>query len=434
MTVQLRQPSSSGSSMIVDLYKNNRFFRNESDDVKTIRQQALATLQEAGLPNKRVEAWKYTDLRSLLKTLPPLADSFYDANAVKLPDFLTDTPHRVVFINGHFAASLSSLDQLPPGVRIKPLSDAKDDEAPIVLDRDYANDQIIQLLNQVFAQDGYVLECDANMRCDEPIEIVHFVTGKLQTITTRSDIRLQEGSELNIVERFVGPDAIEYLTNATTMLTLADKAQCHYTRLQNEGDKALHLGSVEVDLGKECVLQSFTAHQGAQSSRTELHAFFNGERTQASFSGLSLIKNRQHSDITLVAHHNQPHCESRESFKTVADGEATGIFQGRINVDRIAQKTDAQMSSNALLLSDNASMNAKPELEIFADDVICAHGATCGQIDEELLFYLMARGIDRTTAETLLIQAFLGEVIDALDNETLQNALQQQVEAWLKAR
>jgi len=187
-------------------------------------------------------------------------------------------------------------------------------------------------------------------------------------------------------------------------------------------------------MGTETQLTSVNVTTGAAVSRHQVFARFDGENAHAQINGATMIKGRQHADSTLVVEHAAPHCESRELFKTVIDDEATGVFQGKIIVPHHAQKTDGRMMSAALLLAEGAAMNNKPELEIFADDVQCAHGATCGQLDEDLLFYLMARGLPRKEAESLLVQAFLSEAVEFVDNEAAREALVAEVEEWLQKR
>ncbi len=194
------------------------------------------------------------------------------------------------------------------------------------------------------------------------------------------------------------------------------------------------LSTLAVKLGAESSFNSINVVTGSAVSRHQVFALFSGENSTAQINGATMIKGRQHSDSTLIVEHGAPHCESRELFKTVIDDDATGVFQGKIIVPPHAQKTDGRMMSAALLLSEGGAMNNKPELEIFADDVQCGHGATCGQLDEDLLFYLMARGLPKVEAESLLIQAFLGEAVEFVENESLRDALIAYVEGWLAAR
>jgi Fe-S cluster assembly protein SufD len=205
-------------------------------------------------------------------------------------------------------------------------------------------------------------------------------------------------------------------------------------RLNAEGDQAIALSTFAAKLGADVTLSSINVVPSSAASRHQVFTLFDGENSTAQINGATMLKGRQHGDTTLMVEHGAPHCESRELFKTVLDGEATGVFQGKIIVPPHAQKTDGRMMSAALLLSEGSAMNNKPELEIFADDVQCAHGATCGQLDEDLLFYLMARGLPKNEAERLLVQAFLGEAIEFVENDDLREALVQVVEDWLKAR
>ena len=212
-----------------------------------------------------------------------------------------------------------------------------------------------------------------------------------------------------------------------------DRTNVQHVRLNAEGDQALALSTLAAKIGGDAVFNSINVVAGSATSRHQVFAILAGENTNLRVNGATMLKGRQHADSTLVVEHAAPHCESRELFKTVIDDEATGVFQGKIIVPPHAQKTDGRMMSAALLLSEGGAMNNKPELEIFADDVQCAHGATCGQLDEDLLFYLMARGLPKKEAESLLVQAFLGEALEFVENEAVRESLIGTVEGWLKA-
>jgi Fe-S cluster assembly protein SufD len=208
----------------------------------------------------------------------------------------------------------------------------------------------------------------------------------------------------------------------------------NHVRLNAEGRATLALSTLAAKLGAHVALNTFNGVVGSAVARHQVYVAFAGEHSTLRVNGATMLKASQHADTTLVVDHAVPHGESRELFKTVLDGDATGVFQGKIIVQPIAQKTDGRMMSAALLLSDGGTMNNKPELEIFADDVQCAHGATAGQLDEDLLFYLRSRGLPQPEAESLLVQAFLGEALEAVEHEGAREALVGMVEAWLRAR
>jgi Fe-S cluster assembly protein SufD len=237
-----------------------------------------------------------------------------------------------------------------------------------------------------------------------------------------------------LIESHVGPAATDYQVNAALELFVGDEAHVDHVKIIGEGSDALHVSTLATVIGARARFNAFTFTTGGAVVRNQLFLKFDGEGTVAGIRGATLIKGKQHADTTLVANHIARGCQSREVFKSVLDGEAHGVFQGRIIVKPGAQRTDAKMMTRALLLSDRAEADNKPELEIFADDVQCGHGATVGAIDPELKFYLMARGIPAAEAEALLIQAFLGEAVEGIEHAGVREALMDQVAAWLKAR
>jgi Fe-S cluster assembly protein SufD len=237
-----------------------------------------------------------------------------------------------------------------------------------------------------------------------------------------------------LIESHEGPAGSEYQVNAALELFVGDEAHVDHVKIIGEGSDALHVSTLAAAIGARARFNTFTFTSGGAVVRNQLFLKFDGERTVANIRGATLLKGRQHADTTLVADHAARGCQSREVFKSVLDDEAHGVFQGRIMVRAGAQQTDAKMMTRALLLSDSGEADNKPELEIFADDVQCGHGATAGALDEELKFYLMARGIPAADAEALLIQAFLGEAVEGIEHAGLREALMEQIVAWLKAR
>ena len=239
---------------------------------------------------------------------------------------------------------------------------------------------------------------------------------------------------MTLLESHESTDGANHQPNDVVELIAGDRTNVQHVRINAEGDKALALSTLALKIGGEALFNSINVVAGAATSRHQVFAVLAGENTNLRVNGATMLKGSQHGDSTLVGEHAAPNCESRELFKTVIDNEATGVFQGKIIVPHHAQKTDGRMMSAALLLEEGGSMNNKPELEIFADDVQCTHGATCGQLDEDLLFYLMARGLPRKEAESLMVQAFLGEAVETIEHEGAREALVAVVEGWLRAR
>jgi Fe-S cluster assembly protein SufD len=410
-------------------------------DVLRQREEAFALLERDGLPHRRVEDWKYTDLRALMREAPPPAEppSSRDIEAAlkMAPPALIDTA-KLTFINGHFAAKASDLGRLPAGVSVVPLSDALAKGDPALAQMGAigeARSNTAYALNTAFMADGAVIRVAGDIGAAKPL-LLRFVNhGKAAFATApRVLVVVEDGASVTLVESHEGTNGLAYQSNAVVEIVGSDRAQVTHVRVNREGEGALALSTLAVRLGAGADLKSLNVTAGSGVSRHQVFLTFTGEGATANVNGATMIKGEQHADTTLVVDHAVPACESRELFKTIIDGEATGVFQGKIIVRPDAQKTDGRMMSAAVLLSETGTMNNKPELEIFADDVQCAHGATCGALDDDLLFYLMARGLPRPEAEALMVQAFVGEAIELVDNEELREALGNIAEEWLRGR
>lgn len=410
-------------------------------EIKKLREAAGRAFIESGLPHRRVEEWKYTDLRALMRDAAPLA-SPPDKNAIeqakKHDPFPGIETRRVVLVNGAFVSELSDLAGLDKGLAIVPLAKA-------LAEGNKLTQRIGELkpdtydaalsLNTAFLNDGVLIEIAEGAKLAKPIHIVNFHSGSAPTSTyARSLIVVGKDSQATVIESFAGPEKMAYQTSSTMELHVADKASFDLIRLQAEGSAALHLSTLLAKIGSDAKFALHPVAQGAAVSRYSVTLRFAGKNIEARFAGVTLLRGRQHADTTMVIDHMMPHGTSRELMKSALDGESRGVFQGRINVRRGAQKTDARMATHALMLTDTAESDNKPELEIFADDVQCGHGATSGAIDENLLFYFLARGIPRKEAEALLIQSFVAEPIELIAHEGMRDAMLACVEAWLRAR
>ncbi|WP_343232625.1 Fe-S cluster assembly protein SufD [Microvirga antarctica] len=404
------------------------------------RAQAFETFNRNGLPHRRVEEFKYTDLRKLMHDVAPFAvkpSSTTAAAALSAARaFVGVEALQVPFVDGHFVSDGIAFDQLPEGVEIVPLAEALasgHDWLAHLSPVPWAKDNPVYQLNSSFMADGVMIKVTGAVAT--PIHL-RFVTASTAAVATatRVLVLVDDGASVTILETHESPHGAAHQPNDVIELVAGDNTNVQHVRLNGEGDEALALSTLAVKIGADAFLNSINVVAGSAVSRHQVFAMFNGENSKAQINGVTMITGRQHADSTLMVEHAVPHCESRELFKTVIDGEATGVFQGKIIVPSHAQKTDGRMMSAALLLSDGGTMYNKPELEIFADDVQCAHGATCGQLDDELLFYLMARGLPRKEAESLLVQAFLGQAIEFVENESARDSLIASVEGWLKAR
>jgi Fe-S cluster assembly protein SufD len=291
-------------------------------------------------------------------------------------------------------------------------------------------------LNTAFMQGGIVLDIEPGAAIDMPVEIVSIATeAREQAFYSRSLVRLGAGARLNLTETQVSVGGMLSQKNDMLIVMLGDDAVLDHTvTVPRNAPGSVQVSSLLARLSARSNFSSFALVSDAAFLRRQTFLRFDGEHASAVLSGVSILGRHEHADTTLVVEHVAPNCKSREAFKHIIDDEATGVFQGRIVVAPGAQKTDGGMSSRAILLSEGAAMYNKPELEIFADDVVCGHGATCGELDEDLLFYAMSRGLPRDAAESLLLEAFAGEVVDAIANETLRESLMDRVRARLSAR
>ncbi|MDI4656284.1 Fe-S cluster assembly protein SufD [Xanthobacter autotrophicus] len=401
---------------------------------------ALEAFRAHGLPNRRVEEWKYTDLRAAVRAFPPLAGAPTAADEAEATRIALDVPHaaRLLFVSGMLARGASDFAGLPAGVSALPLDAATAANDPL-LDRigslppDRYDGALA--LNTGFLGEGLVVKVEAGTKVAKPMHLAHvFPAGEAVAGFTRAVVVVGDGAELTLVESFTGREGVAYQANHAMELVVGDGATVNLVRLQEEGAAALHLGTLMVELGRAAKLDVFSLVQGAALSRHSVYGRFQGTGTNLGVRGATLLKGRQHADTTMFIDHAVAGCESRELFKTVLSDEAHGVFQGKIVVRRDAQKTDGRMMSQSLLLSDGAEMDNKPELEIFADDVQCGHGATVGTLDDKMLFYLRSRGLPLKEAERLLIQAFVGEAVEYVEDEALREVLIARMVAWLEKR
>ncbi len=411
------------------------------DAVAAQRDAAFDVFAREGLPHRRVEQWKYTDLRALMRDAKPLAsppDAAVKARAKTAGALRGDLEARsLVFVDGAFVAELSDLADLDQGLTVRSLADALADNDPALvthLGKLAPASDVAVALNTALMGDGAVIRIAAGSTIARPLHLLFVASEKPAATFLRSLVVAEPGSRAMLIESHEGPAGTDYQVNAALELFVGDEAHVDHVKIIGEGADALHVSTLAAAIGAHARFNSFTFTSGGAVVRNQLFLKFDGEGTVAAIRGATLVRGRQHADTTLIADHVARDCQSREVFKAVLDDEAHAVFQGRIIVRPHAQKTDAKMMTKSLLLSDRAEADNKPELEIFADDVQCGHGATSGALDDDLKFYLMARGIPAAEAEALLIQAFLGEAIEGIEHAGLHEALMETVAAWLKAR
>jgi Fe-S cluster assembly protein SufD len=405
--------------------------------VAELRRQAFEAFEDAGLPHRRIEEWKYTDLRALMREVLPLAPK-PDAAALKrareaLESQAVEGAAKLVLVDGVFVPELSDA----AGVSVRTLREILENagnEAAADLLITNTTDAMISL-NAALATDGVVVGIADGAAPSRPIQIIHVATAASASAFTRSHLRLGKGARATLVESFVAAEGAKaYQANDAVILWIGDGAELSQVRLMADAADAANITSQIFTVGARAKLNLFSMTSGGAVSRLQGFITMAGEGAELNVNGVNLLKGTQHGDTTLVVDHAVPACTSREVFRAVVDGRGHSVFQGRIIVRPDAQKTDGKMMTRALLLSDEAEADNKPELEIFADDVTCGHGATTGALDDSLLFYLRARGLPEKEAQALLIQAFVGEAIEAIADDGLREVAMSAAERWLEAR
>ena len=406
------------------------------------RRQAFEAYERAGLPHRRIEEWKYTDLRVLMREVLPLAPE-PDATALKraaaaLKLHAIAGVLRLVLVDGVFAPKLSETADVEQGLNIRTLRqvlEAGDSALQVQLFAPDNSDAMVAL-NSAMMTDGVVIEVADGAALTQPLHIVHIASGaEPAAMFTRSLLRIGKAANATVVESYIAADGAKaYQVHDSLVVSIGDGARLDHVRLIEDGREAFNISSAVVTLGADAHFNTFGMTSGSNVSRYQPVIAFAGEGSRVEANGVNLLNGRQHADSTLLLDHAVPNCASREIFRAVIDDRGHSVFQGRIIVRPHAQKTDAKMMTRALLLSDEAEADNKPELEIFADDVTCGHGATAGALDENLLFYLRARGLSEKEAQALLIQAFVGEAIESIANDALRELAILAAERWLAAR
>ncbi len=442
MNAEIRQMKTSAELALADSYASAKARLPGDGKVVALREAAFRRFDAQGLPNRRIEEWKYTDLRALMREAKPLApppDAAAKARAKPAGRLLADMDaRRLVFVDGAFVSEMSDLANLEAGLEVRSLAQALAAGDPLLAahlgkvvpaDGDGA-----VALNTALMSDGAVIRVAAGATVERPIHLVFVAAGaKPASIFTRSLVVIEKGARVMLVESHEGAAGAEHQVNTALELIVGEGAHADHIKITS-GGPVVHVSSLMAAIGARARYNDFCYTTGGSVVRNQLFLRFDGEGTLANIRGATLLKGSQHADATLVLDHAVGGCQSREVFKAVLDDKSRSVFQGKIIVRPKAQKTDAKMMTQALLLSDEAEADQKPELEIFADDVQCGHGATSGALDENLKFYLMARGIPEIEAEALLVQAFVGDAIEGIEHAGLRDALLDDVVAWLRAR
>ncbi len=392
------------------------------------RQTAFAAFEGEGLPTPRTEDWRWSDIHRYLNAPYPPALSAptedLDALLARNP-FAGVDASLMVFVNGRLDTEHSHVME-EDGVDVLALSDAP--LAPEWADFS-TRDDAIDRLNLAYVTDGVLIRVRAGLAASIPLVILNITTGDGISCALRHQVRVEEGASFTFYEVQLGSG--DHVANVVTSVKLDEGASLARIQANLKDETAIHFANFDADIGRAARLHDLAVLVGGRFHRQQDFIDFTGEEAEARVDSAYLLRGRQHADTRLVVNHAVPHCTSRETFKCVMDDNARGAFQGRIHVAPGAQKTDGQMAAHGLLLGEMAEFDAKPELEIYADDVVCAHGATAGALDEEQLFYLRARGITERRARGMLISAFVAETFDDVEDEAARSALQELAETWL---
>ncbi|UVK37252.1 Fe-S cluster assembly protein SufD [Mesorhizobium sp. AR10] len=381
------------------------------------RDDAIEAIKH-GLPTRRIESWHYTDLRRLLTSVP----DFDPTAATKAIAPIVEGSAILPVLNGVSSTKTPAIE----GVTVQRLSEKLTDGSIAPGLDPYGSDDAIGALNTAFVADGYFVDIADGAQLEKPIELQNLQAGGQTHV--RLAVRVGTGAKASVVERQTGDGAA--LASSVSQLVLGEGADVTWLIVQEQPETATHLAQFKAHLGKNSKLTVFFMNAGGKLVRQEIVVRTTGEGADFTLRGINLLAGDTHTDVTMVLDHAVPHTTSTEVIRNVVTGKARGVFQGRINVHQYAQKTNAKMACNTLLLSDDGEFSTKPELEIFADDVVCGHGATVTEIDHNHLFYLMARGVDEKTARGLLVKAFVAEVIEELKDEAIVDALEARLDGW----
>jgi Fe-S cluster assembly protein SufD len=421
MNIQNTNRQTAAETALVEAYTAQLGDLPGNGAVIAARDNLLENLKTLGLPTRRIEAWHYTDLKTLLRALP---------DTVPVPVLSAAAP---IVSGSPVIASLQGVAAkgvTTEGFSVSSFGEALLDGSAAAGLSELDKDDVIGRINGSFVRDGFVVDIPANAEIETPIEIQAIHGGG--QVHNRFPVRFGAGAKATIIERHLAATEDGAFVSSISDITLEDGAEVTWVLLQQQGAADTHLGQLRIRMGADVKLRLFFINAGGKLVRQELRIDVQGEGSDLIVRGVNLLGGETHTDVTMVLGHNVPNTTSTEIFRNVVFDRAKGIFQGMIRVAPDAQKTDAKMACNTLLMSDDGEFSAKPELEIFADDVQCGHGATVADISDTHLYYLMARGIPRAKARAMLVNAFVAEIVEELEDEHLVEALETIISNWLE--
>jgi len=400
------------------------------------REQAMHAISRIALPERKQETWRYSDFGKLYQHAYHYQHSAHETPAGStVEDWIYDdsASHRLVFVNGHFAPDISDIHALPDQVIIGSLRTLLSSEPEKVsawlalFDGDTTD--VFNELNRAFINDGLVIHVPENAVVDKPIEVVYLNVADQQNLLCqpRSLVILEANSHARLVERYIGRGTSSYFLNGVTGISLAANARLQHDRLQHEIRTAHHLSRIMLRQAAASEYRGINIATGAAWSRTDINSCFDGPHALCELDGLYTVGEQQYNDFHIDIRHNLPHCRSRENFKGIVYGNGRAVFDGRILVEKDAQKTDAQLTNRNLLLSQNGEVDTKPQLEIHADDVKCSHGTTVGKLDPAQLFYLRSRGIDARQARKMICLGFAEQVLAQFEDDAVHDFVHERI-------
>lgn len=416
--------------------KKERWTRSPSW-LSAVREEGRALFEKMGLPTRRQEEWKYTDVSALGRqefSAPfpmhsagrPLEES--DLSRLLLSEDIS--PLRLVFVDGFYSHSLSRTGKFPDGVETGDLGSLLKEDHSMVEKHlaSYAkpDENSFVALNSAFIEDGGWVYIPDGVRLTVPVHLVYLSTNGVGS-HPRNVVVVGNGAAVTVIEEYIGDAGAVYFSNPVTEIRMGDGAEVEHYKIQRESEDAFHIAMIEVKQGEGSRFVSHNLGFGGRLTRNNIHSYLTGPGSSCMFNGLFMIGGTQHVDNHTLIHHGAPDCRSEEVYHGILDGRARGVFNGKIYVEREAQRTDSRQTSRSLMLSTDAAVDAKPQLEIFADDVKCTHGATVGQIDRDSLYYMRSRGISMDEARRMLTRGFARQITDRVKLDSLRQGLEQEL-------
>ncbi|MHB1312807.1 MAG: Fe-S cluster assembly protein SufD [Gemmatimonadaceae bacterium] len=406
-----------------------------TDWLPALRSAAIAQFEAVGFPTTRNEDWHFTSVAPIVertfKPARPQPTTLKDADIAPFM-FLQDDWHLLVFVNGRYEPSLSSFAELDVDVRVMTFGEALKEAPELLAERLGTlapSEHAFTALNTAFLSDGVVIHVPADVVLEAPVHVMNVTDAHATNLSLHPRLLVvaERGARLTVIESFVATGNASYFTNQVAEIFVGDGARVDHYKVQRESPAAFHVGTTQATQGRDSIYHSFSFATGAQLSRTNVFSQLLGENCEVRLNGLYALDESQHGDHQTFVEHIAPNCSSREVYKGILDGSSHGVFNGKVFVHPEAQKTDGKQTNQALLLSDGARVDSKPQLEIFADDVKCTHGATVGRLDDQALFYMKSRGIGGERARSLLTYAFAADVLERIELEPLKQALEAKI-------